>query len=254
MATQSLHVFSDGSVVPESSNPLRKFTVPDDGEYFILRHDYQRADWNFKPRSIRLNYKKNPPECALPETVYLPGNKPNDFVPLSRDWQMFWFELLNLASQGTKTYAELIEAWTNLTVQSLAFTDFHSIAYGFTDYVLGKNLGSSKGPLQHKSLSCGGNIVRKIGTHTSGKYIIEALDLSETPPDPKEAIKKNWLVHWATQETVIQLPDKTWRVSRFPQLAPHGTPILVVSLNGTNLVDKSMVHAIANGATYSPYN
>jgi hypothetical protein len=236
---------------PSPSGQL--WRVPASGEFFILRHDYQRAEWKYKPRSITLNYKRNPPECALPETVPLPGCKPADFVPLSREWQMFWFELLNLASNGTKTRSELREAWENLTVQGRAFTDFHSTAYGFTDYILLRHLAGTKGPIQHKSLSCGGNIVKKIGVHSSGKYIIEALDLSKSPPDPEEAIKKNWLVHWATQETVIQLPDKTWRVTRFPQLAPYGTPFLVVSLNGTNLIDRLMVNAVANGATYSPY-
>mgnify|MGYP001590733052 CR=1 FL=1 len=233
--------------------PVHTYTVPSAGEFFITRHDYQRADWEYKPRSIKLNYKKNPPECALPETVYLPGNKPSDFVPMSREWQMFWFELLNLASQGSKTREELFAAWEDLTVQGRAFTDFHSVAYGFTDYILGRNLGGAKGPMQHKSLSCGGNIVRKIGVHSSGKYIIEALDLSKPPPDPAETLSKNWLVHWAPQETVVHLPDGTWRVSRFPQLAPYGTPFLVVSLNGTNLIERAMVESIKNGAMYSPY-
>ena len=233
-----------------SSHPFR---APDAGEFYIMKHDYQRADWNYRPRSFALNYKLNPPECALPETVYLPGCKPDDFVPLSREWQVFWFELLNLASAGTKTHNELLAAWEDLTAQGRAFTDFHSVAYGFTDYILGRNIGSDKGPLQHKSLSCGGNIVKKIGVHSSGKLVIEALSLSQPPPDPKEAITKNWLVHWATQETVIELPDGTWKVTRFPQLAPYGTPILVVSLNGTNLIDESMVEPIANGAAYSPY-
>lgn len=233
--------------------PVHAFTVPAVGEFLITRHDYQRADWNNKPRSFALNFKRNPPECALPETVPLPGNKPNDFVPLSKDWQIFWFVLMNHASAGSKSSDELLAAWEDLTVQGRGFTDFHSVAYGFTDYILGKNLGIAKGPMQHKSLSCGGNIVRKIGVHSSGKYIIEALDLSKPPPDPFATIKKNWLVHWATQETVIPLPGGTWRVSRFPQLAPYGTPFLVVSLNGTNLIERAMVEPIENGATYSPY-
>ncbi len=246
-----INIFGKGTLTPVSDTQL--WRVPAVGEFLITRHDYQRADWGYKPRSIKLNYKRNPPECALPETVPLPGNKPTDFVPLSREWQIFWFELLNLTSNGTKTREQLFAAWESLTVQGRAFTDFHSVSYGFTDYILGRNLTGTKGPLQHKSLSCGGNIVKKIGVHSSGKYIIEALDLSKSPPDPEEALSKNWLVHWATQETVIKLPDGTWRVTRFPQLAPYGTPFLVVSLNGTNLIERVMVNTIANGATYSPY-
>jgi GH25 family lysozyme M1 (1,4-beta-N-acetylmuramidase) len=232
---------------------IHTFTVPAVGEFFITRHDYQRADWGYKPRSFALNFKRNPPECALPETVYLPGCKPDDFVPLSRAWQEFWFELLNLASEKSKTRVELLTAWEDLTAQGRAFTDLHSTMYGFTDFITGRNLGGGKGPIQHKSLSCGGNIVKKIGVHSSGKYIIEALDLSKPPPDPGETIQKPWLVHWGTQETVIPLAGGSFRVSRFPQLAPYGTPFLLVSRGGTNLIERGMVEGIRNGATYSPY-
>jgi hypothetical protein len=251
--------------------PVREFTVPSSGQFFITRHDYQRADMTFTgryengdtsyllknemvPRSILTQFKKNPPECALPETVYLPGEKPNDFVPLSKKWQEFWFELLNLASQKTLARADLLFAWADLTKQGRAFTDFHSTAYGYTDYILGKNLFSTKGPIQHKSLSCGGNLVKRLGAHSSGKHIIEALNLSKDPPDPAVTIAKPWLVHWATQETVLRLADGTWKVVDFPQLRPYGTPFLVVSQTGSNLISPDMVQAIRNGAKFSPYN
>lgn len=254
---------------PPVFTPMREFKVPAMGQFYLTRHDYQREDMRYTgkyengpvshiiknemvPRSISMQFKKNPPECALPETVYIPGQKPNDFVPLSARWQDFWFSLLDLASGQTFTREQLLASWEDLTKQGRAFTDFHSTAYGYTDYILKKNLGSAKGPIQHKSLSCGGNLVRRIGTHSSGKYIVEALNLSINPPDPEVAIKKPWLVHWGTQETVLKYGDH-WRVADFPQLGPYGTPFLLVSTGGTNLIESDMVLPIDNGATYSPY-
>lgn len=251
--------------------PIRKFTVPATGSFYLTRHDYEREDMRYTgkyengpityivknemvPRSISMQFKKNPPECALPETVYLPGNKPNDFVPLSAPWQEFWLEVMDLASGKTLTRAELLTAWEDLTKQGRAFTDFHSVEYGYTDFILGRNLFSTKGPIQHKSLSCGGNLVKRIGVHSSGKYIIEALNLSKAPPDPAETLRKPWLIHWANQETVLRLTDGTWKVVDFPQLRPYGTPFLVVSSTGTNLIEPSMVKPVSNGSVFSPYN
>jgi len=262
--------------LPPPPQPKRSWVVPDVGEYLIARHDYERADrfvdsleydngavsYQIKnemcPYPITINFRKNPPESALPETVILWGERPTDFVPLSSEWQFWWFELLNVASEGTKTYDELITAWTSLTAQGRAFTDFHSREWikdngqGYEDYVLGVWPNSPNGPMQHKSLTCGGNIVRKIGTQDE-YYVIEALNLSQAPPDPRAAIQKPWLVHWATQCTVLRLADGRWTMLDFPQLRPYGTPFPVISRDGTNLILKEHVNPIANGATYSPY-
>jgi hypothetical protein len=235
----------------KTPTPIKNYVVPNDGIYLQVKHDFETEDWQYKPRSIILNYKKEPPLNPLPDTAYLPGCKPNDFVPLSKEWQFFWFDLLRLASNGTKTQPELLIAWEDLTKQGRAFTDFHSTAYGFTGYVLGINLNSNS-PIQHKSISCGGNIVKKVGTD-GGKILIKALNLSNPPPKAEDVWGKWHLIHWATQSTIQEISDGAYRVVRFPQLGSWGVPFPLVSLNGINKIDPSWTKPLSGGQVISPY-
>lgn len=247
-AIQSLHVFSDGSV--ETPQPLRRFTVPKRGEFFQILHDFETAEWGHRPRSVVLNYKKDPPLNPLPDTAYLPGCKPADFVPLPSEWQMFWFDLLRLACNKTLSDEELIRRWANLTKDGRAFTDRHAVQNGFRDYIQGLNVGAK--PISHKSLSTGGNIVKKIGVD-GGKILVEALDLSKPPPRAEDVWGKWYLIHWATQSTVEKLPSGKYRIVRFPQLGSWGTPFPLVSFNGVNKIEPAWTKPIENDSEYSPY-
>ena len=175
--------FDDGTsvVCTKRYTPL-DFVVPDDGnKYWFGLHDFQTDEWRHKPRSIVLKYRKNPPLCALPETIPMLGCKPNDFYPLSREWQEFWFALLERAADGFMTSDELIDAWKNLVADHRAFTDGHAPQNGFIDYITGENLGSSKGPIQMKCLSTGGNLFKQ--KVRRGSIIdVETLDVTMPPP------------------------------------------------------------------------
>lgn len=250
--------------------PKRVWRVPDKGRYAITLHDYERIDryidskfysngyvtYNLRKENVPLpiheDFKKNPPESAYPETVRMWGERPTDYVPLSKDWQWFWYHLMEEACQHTLNKIEMKNAWFSMTQHGRAFTDRHTRNQGFTDHVLGVNLNSPQGDMQHMSITCGGNLVKILGEQ-SGYYVVEAFNLMQPPPDPSIAIEQNWLSHWATQCTVLKLPDGRWKVMDFPQLRPFGSPFLMVSRTGTNLILKSHVREVKNSTVYSPY-
>jgi hypothetical protein len=245
---------------------LHDFQVPASGNFRQLRHDYENSEWDFKPRS----YGQNPGSrnSALPETIPFQPFDRGEFVPLTEEMQWFHFGLLAKANPELTT-DELKARWKALTVNSVAFTDKHSIDYGsrfaggdksknYADYILGVNLGNRK-PIAWKALSTGGNLVRII----SGNTTIEAIDFTQPLPSIDEVWQKPWLIHWATEETLDLLPftakvdgatRKVWRVSPFPQMRPVGTPFPIWGRDGLNRIKSATsLKRIANGQIFSPY-
>lgn len=238
---------------PVTLSPPAPFVlrVPDTGQFVQAMWDFETEAWDYKPRSIVLNYKKSPPENSLPDTVPMFGCKPNDFMPLNRGWQVFWFDLLRLAAHGTHTEQELMDWWGFTTRDGCAFTDNHSAQapYFGADYIQGLNLGNP--PLAMKCLTTGGNLFKVITSY--GKYWqIEALDMSIPPPVVTELLEKPWLIHWATQSTVIET-NYGWKVIRFPK-NEGGTPFPFISMNGIQMVEQTRVKPVENGTAFSPYN
>jgi GH25 family lysozyme M1 (1,4-beta-N-acetylmuramidase) len=231
------------------SGMITTFTTPATGNYAQVVHDYEIGE----PRSITLNYKKDPPANALPETFELLNPK-EGFFPLSDAWQLWWYSLLRVASYNLIPDEELREAWRSLTEDSRAFTDHHSRVNGFTDYVLGINLYAKK-PMMIKSLTTGGNLV-KILSRSGTRFTIECLNFSKAPPPVEDVwLKKPWLYQWATSESVLKLPDKSFRVLSFPQLHSYnGTPVPVGSFDGTQIIDRKFIKLLQNGKTYHIYN
>ncbi len=222
------------------------FTVPSEGEFVQTLHDYQGEEYNFKPRSI---VKKT--SMSLPETINLIGNKPNDFFSLNEEWQRFVFALLVKANNGIRNDSEMLTAWLNFTVDKLAFTDFHSWSNGFHEYITGKNPTDKN--MSFKSLTTGGNLLKVINRE-GNKLYVEALDLLKSPPKVEDVWDKPWLIHWCTQETITKLSDGSYKVIRFPQLSPLGTPLPVFSYGGVNIVTTDLVHSVENGKVYNIYN
>jgi len=227
------------------------FRVPSDGKYLVALHDQDCAAWNYKPRPLELEYKKDPPANALPETVPTAGCKEyGEFVPLSEKWQWFWFGLLMTAAPR-KSVAELKAAWASLTANARALTDQHAVQNGYADYVLGKNLTAP--PMSIKCLTMGGNLLKWTGEFSGGKYVVEALDASKDPPMVIDVWEKWWLVHWCTESTVLPLPGRRYQVGRFPQLEPFGCPFPFITMTGRNKIERNRVEAIGQGNLYTPY-
>ena len=223
-------------VPPPSARRSDVFEVSDVGKYYRFRHDYERMG---KPRS----------RIAIPETVPVTaiGSK-DDFVPLTKEWQEFWFGLLVRSAEGSMTHDELLEAWTSLTINRRALTDRHSVENGFADHILGIN--TSAPPMAIKTLAMGGNICK-----SKSGYVMETLNGSQPPPKIDDVWGKHHLILWATELTCNKLPNKTYQVGRFPQLnGIYGVPYPFVSPNGAVRVNAGSVEKIKNGALWSPYN
>jgi hypothetical protein len=245
---------------------IHDFRVPAEGRFCQLTHDFENPEWDYKPRSSA--YSPGSPNSALPETVHFQPFDGKDFVPLTEAMQWFHFGLLAKANP-TLTTDQLKARWRALTVNSVAFTDKHSIDYGtrffggdpsknYADYILGVNLYNPK-PIAWKSLSTGGNLVKII----AGATTIEAIDFTRPLPSIDEVWQKPWLIHWATEETIDLLPStatidgadrKTWRVSPFPQMRPVGTPFPIWGRDGQNRVKSTAsLKSVSNGQLFSPY-
>jgi len=247
--------------------------VPRDGEYFRILHDFELDEYKYKPRQFNPGWEQQTP-TAVPSTRMMWGCRPSDFVPMKREWQFWLYELLEWASDRLIPRGDMNEinslswAYANLIANHRAFTDQHAPENGFADYVTGRNEAAK--PYEWKSLHATGNIVKRISHpasatawHRTNCYAIEALNLSKPPPKLGYLLDKTpYLIGWATEQGVTQLPDGQWVVSRFPQLRvplsaakfPEvGTPFPVVSRDGVNYIKKTHVVRINNGVKYSPY-
>lgn len=262
---KTISVYNNGTIAVEGGSiatppdPINTIVVPSDGfQYWQGLHDYETAAWEYKPRSIKLNYKKDPPYNALPEMIPLKLVAPDgsidkgEFTDLNEAWQWFWFDLLVKSCGGTKSDAEMKQIWYDVTVQSRGLTDNHSRETGYTDYVLGVNLDANR-PMGIKALSSGGNMAKQLSKYGT-QITIEALDTRKAPPKVDD-IWGDWsLIWWATEETTVQRPDKTWMVGRWSYLKPFGVPFPVVSGSGKLIADASRFDKVDAGRTISPYN
>jgi hypothetical protein len=239
--------------IPPSSTVefVKTFKTPATGVYYQALHDYENGQWGYVPRSITMNYKDGY-YSALPETVPL-LNKKEQFFPLSEEWQFFWYDLLKLAAGNQFSDEELIKRWASLTADSRAWTDNRAVQNGYCDFVQKINMGAK--PIAIKSLMSGGNFVKVLST--SGRLLtIECLNFSKSPPDVNDVWNnKRWLFHFATQETIVKLADKTYITLPFPQLKPiNGSPVPIGSLDGTQIISKDYCKILENNKTYNINN
>jgi len=245
---------------------LHTFRVPEEGTFSQLRHDFESAKWNYRPRTSR--YDAESLDAAGPETVGFQPFQAEYFVPLTEEMQWFQFNLLARANPSLST-DELKARWRALTAGCRVFTEGHSIDYGnqlaggdpsrnYADYILEMNLDNPQ-PIAWRAISTGGNLVRLIESPTT----IEAIDFTKPLPSVSEVWEKPWLIHWATEETLDPLPSaitidgeqrQTWRVRPFPHMRPVGTPFPIWGRGGRNrIASAASLKSIANGQTFSPY-
>jgi hypothetical protein len=216
-------------------------TVPT-GMYARVLHDWELAEFDYKPRQMVAGYKKIP----VPSTRMMWGRNPADgriydFIPFPKEWQFWLWDLLkytldNRAPVGKIEYfynegepdipvaphpyafakcteGSLTWAYVNLIQDHRSFTDTQAPENGRADYVTGRNLSAK--PHSWKCLTTTGNIVKIIGSDGI-YYKIEALDVTKPPP-PVESVMGTHLIHWATEQSLVQIGAR-WVVARYPQL------------------------------------
>lgn len=170
----------------------------------------------------------------------------------------------------------LMKAYGDLWANHVALTDGH--AYNVDDiwgreYVLGVNLNSHS-PCSIKSLAFSGALLHELDIQPSNigsEFIaVEAFDYLKPPPTLDYIIsEKPYLVVWLTEQGGVDreiLPPvngvRRWTVARFPHLEKVcelngipavGTPYLLPSFGGWNLIAKADVKRLENGMHYSPY-
>lgn len=247
-----------------AQEPRRVFTVPAIGTYALVRHDFETQQWSYKARALTIGY--NPrlnPDGAYPDTCYMPGLRPTDFHPLSPAWQFFWLALMKAACYNQIPDDEMLKRWAIITSDGRALNDRHTwnwVKDGepklYADYVQSLNLNSQYGPMQIKSLTMGGNLVRIKGA-AGENWLIETLDITQAPPAVGSIWDKPYLIHWGTQSTIHIYNGTQFRITDWSWLnwngVGYGVPFPLVGLRGENLIPKAWTRPIANGAQYSPY-
>ena len=255
--------------------------VPNEGDFAFIVHDFDiqlLSEFHLKPRQYLPSYEQKKPMPATRQLWGCQKLRYSDFIPLAKDWQFFLYDLLgwaidykipegSMSDVGTQKWA-----YADFIADHRAFTDQHAPDTEdrlFADYVLGRNLNNPV-PYMFKCLVTTGNIVRRITPPSSMtnaqmgmNYPIEALDLSKPAPSLQWVLThKPYLIHWATEQGISQLPDGRYTVARFPQLkvaarkfglSEVGTPYPLVSWGGWNMIRKSDVRRVGNGYKYSPY-
>ena len=244
-AGKRIILFSDGTkkIVPEPDDII---TVPNSGTFRRVGHDYEVKEYDNKPR-----VSGNP----TPETCQMWDCKPNDFIPLSEDYQRLWFSLIRWASHGTMTDGQLLTAWADATAERKALTDNHGLSHNFADYILGLFLNNPK-PLMQKCVLLGGSLVNVL-FDSDENSVISCLDATQPAPTLEYLLEHPYLWGWATEITSNKLPNGTWVVSRWPNLKHFGGwgfPYLIIGKSNRNVVRRNRLISVSNGSSFRPYN
>jgi len=259
-------------------------TVPTDGRYFQIQHDWILMDGDTRasknPHSVKNNISH--PAIAksglwVSKSVY--NGRFYDYVELPEIWQRFLYDLwawsvrggnvpvgeilgyetktTNTGTFAITTYPSLTWYYVNMMEKSRAFTDSWSPEVGGRDYVTNRN--PQNRPLEFLLRTCTGNLT-KLQKINGREYWVEALDILKPPPPLEWLITQPHLLHWCTEVSPRPLPDKTYTVSNFPQaekclgVPSWGVPLPFMSLGGTVIFDKAAVRELTPGQKYSPYN
>lgn len=250
----TLDLYNVQPTPPSAPAPITSIVVPDDGgRYMRLVDDWETALWNFRPRSLDKNYKKDPPLNALPATV--PTRKL--FYALNREWQFFYFELMRRATFGTMTDAELLDAYIPTTRDAGGWRDRHTWnnvkdpPKVYADYVLGLNLDSPYGDAAQQDLLSSANIVKVIG-ELNNDYIIETLDPFQPPPSVDDVWGKWWLVGFITLSAYDFDTEEKARLKQ-PFFNGYGCPLMSLGKGGQNRVPKFWCKPVEGGQTLDLY-
>jgi hypothetical protein len=201
-------------------------------------HDYQLQDvWDFDHI-----YRTYPKEKAVPETVTT--FRKDKFVPLTPEWQWFWYRNLIYCAFGHFDESKLSKretedmhaAWWGLIKGSRVVTNRHGRETHW-EVITGRSKNVGKEYIAHDGLLAGGNIIKITGDvlRKGGQvlYPFESLDGSKPPPDINEVNVETRpdLLHRATISHFEQLEDGSFRVDPFPQLEGYNAHTLILNIS-----------------------
>lgn len=268
--------------------------VPETGNFVRVLHDQElggyieNENYDFRPRQLAWNLRTRD---AVPEnrkTRPYHNGRAYDYVQVPEPHQWFLWNLLDHYSgkqlptgkiEGTRdvvikgenitlslfTEGSLTYAYGDLIQIARDFTDARPVEIGRRDRPTGRFLDQPK-TWEWRCIVHGGSLLKLTGRNRNGYLEFEAIDLLKPPPTMAEVEAKPWLINWAVEVTVNELPPlngkKRWTVSEFPQLKVplkfhgyeiSGTPYPVWSLGGVNYIHPKFVTPAQNGSTWSPY-
>lgn len=233
-----------------------------EGQWAFCLHDYQlEGVWDHDQRHRTFPRKKARPETV---TTY----RKDKFVPLTPEWQWFWYRNLIYCAFGhfdeTKLSKEQTEdmhqAWLWLTKGTEMVTNRHGPETHW-EVITGKSKNKGQDYIAHDGLLAGGNIIRITGDQIrkGGQtlYPFESLDGSKPPPDINEVNVETRpdLLHRATISHFEELDDGTYRVDPFPHLAKYNAHTVILNISiGQNYVPVNRVKLLDRYETPNPYN
>jgi len=256
-----LGAFTGGYLLAGCHPPDMLAVLPGEKWAFCL-HDYQLEgvwDHDYKHRSF-------PKKKAAPETVttFLKDK----FVPLTPDWQWFWYRNLIYCAFGhfdesklnKEQKRDMHKAWLWLTIGSEMVTNRHGPETHW-EAITGESKNKGKEYIAHDGLLGGGNIIRITGEkiHKGGQtlYPFESLDGSQPPPDINEVNVETRpdLLQRATISHFEQFDDGTSRVDPFPHLEKYNAHTVILNISiGQNYVPANRIMFLDGRAAPNPYN
>lgn len=244
-------------------------TIPPEvrGKLYVIRHDYNCSDDNFTPYLPRVCNPDGTPKLVGGKPYGLPETEKcilNTWEEMTREWQEFWFALLERVCPLGWPLAQTKDAWANLTHGARAFTNKHGWNDGYADYINGVNL-DKQGMKQENVTTCG-NVVLQAGEPVMKNGIlvlpIVTLDRNLHPPMVDDVIVRPWFIHTATicrpehvDETPrVDAPNGTFSVIQFPQAGGNDVPVPLITKGGRNYIAMRRLRKLADGERIpSPY-
>jgi hypothetical protein len=225
-------------------------------------HDYQlEGVWGHDHK-----YRSFPKKLAVPETITT--FRKDKFVPLTPEWQWFWyrnpiycafghFDETKLSKKETR---EMHEAWLWLIKGSEMVTNRHG-PETHREVITGKDRNAGSDYIAHDGLLAGGNIVKITGevVRKGGQVLVpyESLDGNQPPPDINEVNVETRpdLLHRATICHFEQLDNGTFRVDPFPHLEAYNAHTVILNISTSqNYVPANRIAFLDRYETPNPYN
>ena len=242
--------------------PVERLGVLPAGQWAFCLHDYQlEGVWDHDK-----SYRTFPKKKARPETVKT--YRKDKFVPLSPEWQWFWYRNLIYCAFGhfdeTKLNKEQTEDMKNAWLWLVKGTEMVTNRHGpetHWEVITGQSKNKGQDYIAHDGLLAGGNIIRITGEQIrkGGQtlYPFESLDGSQPPPEINEVnvVTRPDLLQRATISHFEQLEDGTYRVDPFPQLAKYKAHTVFLNIStGQNYVPVNRVRLLNHYERPNPYN